>query len=1257
MYVEAIASGGGSDWFYVLIVHAPSGAEVRVDDGDEDIEVNVPSNNDYVGIPVHNENSTYTITVKMNGIAAPTQTFTTGSTSGQMTEKTFEFAEIQLNYDDEFRGQTISFSDGTHSPSPAITLPGAPDNDISIFVPCAYAGNWTMTCVDPVSGDTFPSAPNPIPVPGTPGIVPVHLFVIPDGKTVTPTDRIDTWLLCANIKEKTYTTLEEVLDDPETLIKLMASDNAVDYMVRSKTWIKSDALVPTLTADSNLVIKSSEQSTSAWKAFDGDTAAGGTNKWVANSNANEYVGYTFTSPKTVGKVKVWNEIGTWATQGVKNCQVEYSDDNSTWLPASAQVIAAQAGETEIITNETDPHTYWRLRCIDNYGGTYITVGELQFYSIVEGITDNQLAMEAIGQNDYAAGEVLDDSDWVEAIVASEYFEDVLNSKVPTMTSLTEPEGEVFGNDLRSGMTNAWRAFDGNDSTDDGGVWSWDASGKNSYEGYEFINPNIVRFVKYSGRNVNYHAITKVRIIGAQSQSGPWTTIDEVDITNGSTQGSQEFTINNNTAYKCYAIQVLVNDYFYFDILQFYGREAGGVLSWLNAAGISKPYLTLEEVISDRETLQALMMSHDAVDYLVTAKSFIDAITSSKEAMICIGNSNYAADTLLADSEWNAAICSSAFVSQVLKTVPAMTSNTTPSGEVIFNDVVSPGTDYRMYQIFAGISDYTSHFNYIPTIQNSANSYAGYDFETPVVPKRITLQTDYTSGNYALDSIKVMGSNDKTTWHDLGVIDCSSHTGNINDYGTLLSNNDAYRYIVLQPSCNSGGTYIRSTGVQIYAREDVDETKIEIYSAANDQVYYMASGSPSILGTTDANGHLTINRSALPEGDVTIYSNVAKDPNNLSNAYAKTFEITANTRALWVMPENALYWYGYQGTMEVMNTANGWSMSGVSTFGSPTFNQQDVDIYHASYFTAIASSKALTVGALNSITKTVSGSGVKAMGGFDKKSTAVDNMNFYSFVASTDDNSYKIQKQPGDIIGYPYLSAVAANHLDMHGFWASRKNRIANFFSAANDTVYYMSGGVQVVFAETNEFGEAYVDYTKLTPGTYDLYSSVADDPDNIGSAFYHRQFTISPNTNKIYLMPDNTLYWYGYQDPEYFANVVRNRITFNVDNLYQIGDTGPEVGFMTDYPFKPGVVSRINVIEEFQNYGSYGAIGMMYNALPSGTGSMSGNRTSIGRTRTAASNTKGLSYFDLTSATATLYLGYYTEYTTVYNKIYAIWYE
>lgn len=67
---------------------------------------------------------------------------------------------------------------------------------------------------------------------------------IPEGSTVVPTDVVQTWLNCAGIFDKNYTTVAQVLADSTTLSALISSNNAADYMARSTTWASD------ITADS-----------------------------------------------------------------------------------------------------------------------------------------------------------------------------------------------------------------------------------------------------------------------------------------------------------------------------------------------------------------------------------------------------------------------------------------------------------------------------------------------------------------------------------------------------------------------------------------------------------------------------------------------------------------------------------------------------------------------------------------------------------------------------------------------------------------------------------------------------------------------------------------------------------------------------------------------------------------------------------------------------------------------------------------------
>ena len=68
------------------------------------------------------------------------------------------------------------------------------------------------------------------------------------------------------------------------------------------------------------------------------------------------------------------------------------------------------------------------------------------------------------------------------------------------------------------------------------------------------------------------------------------------------------------------------------------------------------------------------------------------------------------------------------------------------------------------------------------------------------------------------------------------------------------------------------------------------------------------------------------------------TNIAKDPNNLSNNYTKTITISDETTEIYVMPNNAIYWYGYSSSAY----QNGSSFySGYSYGGKFTVNANNM----------------------------------------------------------------------------------------------------------------------------------------------------------------------------------------------------------------------------------------------------------------------------------------------------------------------------
>lgn len=107
---------------------------------------------------------------------------------------------------------------------------------------------------------------------------------------------------------------------------------------------------------------------------------------------------------------------------------------------------------------------------------------------------------------------------------------------------------------------------------------------------------------------------------------------------------------------------------------------------------------------------------------------------------------------------------------------------------------------------------------------------------------------------------------------------------------------------------------------------------------------------AVITYTDANGSQTqtldsmgektnVSISILPSNPTIVFTDttVAKDPDDLSNNYTKSVTITDGMTDIYVMPDNALYWYGWKSdNCEDATSANGWSVSAY-VLSAPTYN--------------------------------------------------------------------------------------------------------------------------------------------------------------------------------------------------------------------------------------------------------------------------------------------------------------------------------
>lgn len=316
--------------------------------------------------------------------------------------------------------------------------------------------------------------------------------------------------------------------------------------------------------------------------------------------------------------------------------------------------------------------------------------------------------------------------------------------------------------------------------------------------------------------------------------------------------------------------------------------------------------------------------------------------------------------------------------------------------------------------------------------------------------------------------------------------------------------------------------------------------ITVYSAANDTLSFTdASGSKTVTTDSSGQGSVTV---VYNDGDfITFTSTVANDPDDLSSYYSRTIQLHTNTTEVYVMPDNTLYWWGYiNSNCESVTSANGWTSR--STLLDPVYNAQNVALHHDA-----ANGKGAGIG-----NKTPISSANKVVGVI--QGVTLSNGR-YGYIAATNPLTTKTFSdtsnpftQTVDVLTntkaqyamatsnysnfYCALYTESTRSMTAYAFWYDAHSSLSNFFSAANDTVYYTENGVDIVVAVTNGAGEAVVDFSKIPLGVT-LKSSIADDPDSLSTTpvKFSKVFNGANADNEFYLMPQDgakMYYWYGW---------------------------------------------------------------------------------------------------------------------------------
>lgn len=254
-----------------------------------------------------------------------------------------------------------------------------------------------------------------------------------------------------------------------------------------------------------------------------------------------------------------------------------------------------------------------------------------------------------------------------------------------------------------------------------------------------------------------------------------------------------------------------------------------VATWLECAGLHQSYTTLNEVLADSGVLSALMASTNAVDYLVRSTTWAATICADELAMNYIGENNYCADVLLADSTWNNAICNSTYFEEVLNgLVPAMTSNTTPSGVVSASNYDS---GYEPYKAFDGNNN--TFWYYSLASGSSISASITYDFGSDTKIYKAYIKAERATGVDKNYTFRVQGSADGVNYSNLtedttivlGATDISK------EVQIIIPTPSMYRYYRVLASSNFKAIAVIRT-VQFYGRLDLPPVDDRINAKAD-----------------------------------------------------------------------------------------------------------------------------------------------------------------------------------------------------------------------------------------------------------------------------------------------------------------------------------------------------------------------------------------------------------------------------------------
>lgn len=457
-----------------------------------------------------------------------------------------------------------------------------------------------------------------------------------------------------------------------------------------------------------------------------------------------------------------------------NAVVFYVNEKGTWT-VSAEIGATSYTDTVVVTSfgVTYPAQLVTSSSQTPEGATVEPTDDIQIWLACANLDKPYTTLEAVLADRETFETLIADSNACDYMARSTTWAVNTVSAVPAMTDDTHPSGVASASSVYDNSYKAWKAFNGTNSD----VYDCWASANNAtypkYLDYEFEEPVCINRVEYYTRNYNESSSPKDVDLQAYDGSA-WVTLGSNTSTVATQNTKVGFSVNNYQKYSKYRFNIRSKN------------------------GSSPAYVCIGEL-----------------------SYFEPDITTDKDTMALIGKYDYCSHALLSNATWANAIANSSYFEYVLNVkVPTMTSNTTPSGEVVYNSQYDTSV-YPAWKAFDG--DNTSSSMHLTAVNQSAESYyLGYTFPNKVIANKAKIYAQSYSATYYYD-VAVYGGDStgsltklSNTAHIIGTT--------ISEYNLAFSNNDEYSiYAIKIESTNASSTHVsnvsamETAGLQFYGR--------------------------------------------------------------------------------------------------------------------------------------------------------------------------------------------------------------------------------------------------------------------------------------------------------------------------------------------------------------------------------------------------------------------------------------------------------